>query len=96
MGLDDLFDFDGHKRHRDHRGYDHHDDREHHDGGHSMDFRPILLAHRRLFALAAVVLLLVFVGIGFLVLPWLWQGLPYVSEHGLQGVVERIWKGRSL
>jgi hypothetical protein len=69
---------------------------DHGEDGKRLGFKqllPRLFADKKLLVFAGVVLILVLVGIGLLVLPWVSQGVQFVEKNGIQGVIDRIWRG---
>ncbi|GEM_PF-4541640 len=51
------------------------------------------LANPKLLIIGAIVLILVIIGALFLVLPLLGDLIDFVDKNGIQGTLDRVWKG---
>jgi len=102
MGFDDLFE-QGHKHHKyehdQHYGYD-----DYHQSSHSYnkhyDIKQLLLTKLsnnpklKAFLIFAAIIVIVVVVIGVILLfPLLMKLFSYISENGIEGLINTIWKG---
>jgi hypothetical protein len=102
MGFDDFFEH-GHKHHK--HGYEHHHD---HDGyyqpSHSNNQHYDLKYHflnklqndpqfRVVILIAVVVLLVILIITAILLIPLIIKLFQFMSQNGIQGLIDIIWKG---
>lgn len=102
MGFDDFFEH-GHKHHK--HGNDHnyrHDDYQYSSNSHNThsDIKYQLLDKlksnpklRALLIIAAIIVLLIIIVVIILLIPLLMKLLHFVSQNGIQGLIDIIWKG---
>jgi len=102
MGFDDFFE-QGHKQHK--YGNDHkygHDDYHYSSSSHNnhSDIKYQLLNKlknnpklRVLLIVAAIIVLLIIIVVAILLIPLLMKLFHFVSQNGIQGLIDVIWKG---
>jgi hypothetical protein len=76
------------------RGHD-----DHGDEGEGLGFSPfkhplpMLFANKKALVIVGIVLAVLLVVAAYFLLPLAWQAVQYVEKNGVQGVINRIWKG---
>ena len=108
MDLDDIFENDQKRKHQNYdRNYRHEDDYRHeneYNSSHSYekqeDIKRLLLEKLRnnpnlkmLLIFGSIVLLIIVLGLIILLLPLILKLFGFVTENGIEGFLNTIWKG---
>lgn len=102
MGFDDFFEHDHHHQRNDHRynsrfnEYDHGYHR--HDRNHDLKFLFLngIRSNKQMRGIAIVVLLIAIIVVVFLIvllMPIVLKVFEFIGDHGIQGIIDLIWKG---
>ena len=102
MGFDDLFEHDNKHRkygHNHHYGYDNFY-KSPHSYNHHSDIKHLLLLKLQsnpklkvLLAIAAIIVLIIVVMVVILLFPLVVKLFDFISQNGIQGVIDVIWNG---
>jgi hypothetical protein len=76
-------------------GYDKHDSHNRHefDLSHLRQYAPILMAHKKIVVIAAIVLAILGIVALLVLLPLAWKLVGYIGQTGIGGIAEALWKG---